>query len=79
VTSSRSEWGTLRRAISGEVLLPDSGEYERARKSFIARFDEIEPQGVVRCSAPEDLAEAIAFARRHDIETATRSGADQVV
>jgi FAD/FMN-containing dehydrogenase len=74
VNSSRSAWGALRRAISGEVLLPDSGEYEWARKSFIARFDEIEPQAVVRCSAPEDVAEVIAFARRHDIETATRSG-----
>jgi FAD/FMN-containing dehydrogenase len=69
-----ADWRALRRAVSGDVLLPGSDAYWWVRKPFIARFDEIEPQAIVRCAAPGDVAEAIAFARQHGIETATRSG-----
>jgi hypothetical protein len=68
------DWDALRRQVACDVLLPGSDAYESVRKPFIARFDEIEPQAIVLCTAPEDVAEVVAFARRDDIETATRSG-----
>ena len=67
-------WEELQRAISGHVILPNSDAYRWAHRSFIARFDHIEPKAVVRCAGPEDVAQVIRFARRYGIETATRSG-----
>jgi FAD/FMN-containing dehydrogenase len=68
------DWAVLQDRLSGRVLLPGSDAYERARKPFIARFDEVRPQAVVRCETAEDIAEVISFARRRGIETAPRSG-----
>ncbi len=68
------DWDALRRRVAGDVLLPGSDAYEWARKPFIARFDEIVPQAVVRCTASEDVAQVAAFARRYEIETSIRSG-----
>jgi len=41
---------------------------------FIAGSGEPQPQAVVRCHGPEDVAEVIAFAREHGIGIAVRSG-----
>jgi hypothetical protein len=49
-----------------------SPEFEWVRKPFIARFDEIEQQAVVRCATPEDVAEVIGFTRRYGVEPAAR-------
>jgi hypothetical protein len=68
------DWQGLQRGISGQVLLPGPEAYQRARPPFTAWFDDLEPQAVVRCAAPQDAAEVIAFARRHGLGTATRSG-----
>jgi FAD/FMN-containing dehydrogenase len=72
--SAGPDWEGLQRGISGQVVLPGSDAYERARPPFTAWFDDFEPQAVVGCAAPEDVAQAIAFARRHRLHTATRSG-----
>lgn len=69
-----TDWIALQRAISGDVVLPGSDAYDRVRKPFIARFDDVAPAAVVRCAVREDAAEAIAFARRYGIEVAIRSG-----
>jgi len=75
---SSPDWMALEAAISGRVVMPGTGDYESARKPFIARFDDLEPQAVVRCATPEDVAEVIRFARRYAIETATRSGGHSI-
>ena len=67
-------WEGLQRGISGQVLLPGSQAYERARPPFTAWFHDLQPQAVVRCATPQDAAEVIAFARRHRLQIATRSG-----
>jgi hypothetical protein len=69
-----SAWDSLQGAIAGEVVLPGSPEYEVVRKPAIARFHDVRPQAVVRCATPEDVSEAVAFARRAGIATAARSG-----
>lgn len=41
--SAGPDWEGLRRGISGQVLLPGSGAYERAHPPFTAWFDDLEP------------------------------------
>jgi FAD/FMN-containing dehydrogenase len=72
--SSTASWGELEAAISGDVILPGSHDYDRAYPALNARFDDVRPQGLVRCAGPEDAAEAIRFARQQGIAVATRSG-----
>jgi FAD/FMN-containing dehydrogenase len=64
----------LQRGLAGTIVFPGSDEYEQARPPFIAGFEEIAPRAVVRCASPEDATQAIAFARRHGIDVAARSG-----
>jgi FAD/FMN-containing dehydrogenase len=71
---STAGWGALGAAISGDVILPGSPDYDRAYPALNARFDDVRPQAVVRCGNPEDVAEAIAFARRQEMAVATRGG-----
>jgi FAD/FMN-containing dehydrogenase len=68
------DWEALQRSIAGEVLTPESDGYDAARRPAIARFQDIWPEAVVRCAAPEDVAEAIGFARRERLAVAARSG-----
>jgi hypothetical protein len=60
--------------LEGEVVLPGSPRYDEVRRPQIPRFHDVRPQAVVLCRTPEDVAEAIAFARRSGIEVAVRSG-----
>ena len=69
-----TDWDALAGTVSGEVVLPGSPGYESARKPALARFHEARPQAVVLCESPEDVSEAISFARRSGLRAATRSG-----
>ena len=66
--------GSLERVIEGEVALPGSPTYEASRRSFNARFHGVTPEAVVSSAAPQDASEAIAFAGRHRLHVAIRSG-----
>jgi FAD/FMN-containing dehydrogenase len=67
-------WGALRGAIAGEVALAGSAAHARAGTTFNARYHGVRPRAVVSCATPEDVAATIAFARRHGIAVAVRSG-----
>src|SRR5262249_50269528 len=67
-------WRALTAALEGEVVFPGSPRYEEIRRPQIPRFHDVRPQAVVLCRTPEDVVEAIAFARRSGIEVAVRSG-----
>src|SRR5215212_9202947 len=69
-----TDWDALRGAIEGEVLLPESANYDRVRTPPIARFRDVCPAAVVRCRTPADVAEALAFARASSLEVTIRSG-----
>jgi hypothetical protein len=71
---TESAWRDLRAALEGDVVLPGSPRYDEVRRPQIPRFHDVRPQAVVLCRTPEDVVEAIAFARRSDIEVAVRSG-----
>lgn len=74
MAGSGPDWEALQRGLSGLVALPGSAAYERARPPFIAGFDDLQPQAVVSCTAADEVAQAVAFARRHGFEVAVRSG-----
>ncbi|HEY3773679.1 MAG TPA: FAD-binding oxidoreductase [Solirubrobacteraceae bacterium] len=57
-----------------EVLVADSPGYESARRSQMARFDDVRPYAVVRCREPEHVAHALAFAQQEGLHVALRSG-----
>ena len=67
-------WRELTAALEGEVILPGCSRYDEVRRPQIPRFHDVRPQAVVLCRTPEDVAEAIAFARSSGIEVAIRSG-----
>jgi FAD/FMN-containing dehydrogenase len=78
VTQSAADWNSLQRALGGVVVVPDSPDYESARKSAMARFDSVRPAAIVLCTSPDDVSATIAFARRAHLETAVRSGGHSV-
>ncbi len=74
MTHQAPDWHALQGVLEGAVVLPGSPGYESARKPAISRFHAATPQAIVLCETPEEVSEAISFARRSGIETATRSG-----
>ena len=68
------EWGSLERAIEGEVGLPGSPTYHALRPPFNARFHGVEPKAVVACAIPQDVTEVIGFVLRHGEDLAVRAG-----
>jgi hypothetical protein len=68
------ELARLADAIEGEVIVPDSPDYEAVPPPAFAQYAAVRPELVVRCKTPHDVAEAIAFARRHELRRTTRAG-----
>jgi FAD/FMN-containing dehydrogenase len=68
------EWAALRDALEGELILPGAPDYEQARMPAIPRFGDSHPRAVVRCRTTADVSEALALARRADLDVAVRSG-----
>jgi FAD/FMN-containing dehydrogenase len=64
----------LQEAVDGAVIAFDDERYEWARKPFMARYDVIRPQAVVRCTSAGDVAATVDFARIHGVAVAARSG-----
>jgi FAD/FMN-containing dehydrogenase len=63
----------LREALTGDVLVEGDREYDRARLCFnllIVR----KPAVIARCVDADDVATALAFAQKNDLEIAVRGG-----
>ena len=69
-----SDWDTLAGTIEGDLVLPDSPDYDAVRRPPIVRFHDVRPQAVVRCATPGDVAQTLAFATRTGRALAIRSG-----
>jgi FAD/FMN-containing dehydrogenase len=64
-------------ALRGEVLHPGRPGYDEARRIWNAAADR-RPAVIVRARAPENVAAALRFARRHDLEVAVRGGGHSI-
>jgi FAD/FMN-containing dehydrogenase len=70
----RPEVASLDATIEGEVIDPESPEYASVRRPAWAQYESVRPEALVRCRTPTDVAEALAVARRVDLEVAPRGG-----
>jgi FAD/FMN-containing dehydrogenase len=68
--TARQELGA---SFAGELVGPADPGYETARTVFNAMIDR-RPALIARCASTADVAQTIAFARRHDLLLAVRGG-----
>jgi FAD/FMN-containing dehydrogenase len=64
----------LRTAITGQVFVPDDPGYDQARTVWNGAIDR-RPAVIARCATASDVAAAIGFGRRRNLEIAVRGGA----
>ena len=63
----------LRSGIVGNVITPDSSEYEALRLVFNRAFDR-HPAVIVRCTGASDVARSLDFTQSNDLQVAVRAG-----
>jgi FAD/FMN-containing dehydrogenase len=67
----------LRSQFEGEIITPDSPNYDEARAVWNGIIDR-RPGAIARCTGTADVVAAVAVARRHRLEVAVRGGGHQV-
>lgn len=70
-------WQTIPR-FQGQVLLPHHDQYDRARRVWNASVDR-RPALIARCTSPADVAAAVRFGRRWNLEIGVRCGGHSVL
>ena len=65
--------GRLAETLSGQVLLPGAGEYDRARRLFNAMIQR-RPAVILRCASPGDVVEGVTFARTEGLPISVKGG-----
>ena len=67
----------LKGIVKGSVLIPDEPRYEEARQIWNAMIDR-RPALIVQCAEADDVAPAIAFARKNKLEISIRGGGHNI-
>ena len=67
----------LRAAVDGELVVPQSAEYDRARRVWNGVVDR-RPLAIVRCASVADVVAGVAFARANGVAVAVRGGGHNV-
>ncbi|HWD83037.1 MAG TPA: FAD-binding oxidoreductase, partial [Kribbella sp.] len=57
-----------------ELIGPDHASYDVLRRPALPQYDHIRPQAVALCTTPEDVAEALAYARSQGLQVVPRGG-----
>ena len=57
------DWDALQKGIAGDVVLPESPDYDAVRKPFVSQFHGVRPQAVVLCESSDDVAETLRAGR----------------
>lgn len=73
-TLDASALSGFRDVFSGEIVMPEDSDYDRARAVWNATADRY-PALIARCSAAGDVITAVRFAREQDLLVAVRGGA----
>jgi FAD/FMN-containing dehydrogenase len=64
----------LDRLLDGAVVYPGHGPYAIAKQQYDPRFDDARPLAVAYCVSVRDVQRALAWAKRHRVVVAPRSG-----
>jgi FAD/FMN-containing dehydrogenase len=67
----------LKGGFKGEILLPNDGAYESARKIWNATIDK-HPTVIARCATTSDVVHAVNFARDNGLLLAVRGGGHNI-
>ena len=67
----------LKGIVKGSVLIPDEPRYDEARQIWNAMIDR-RPALIVQCAEADDVAPAIAFARKNKLEISIRGGGHNI-
>ncbi|MEU0793025.1 FAD-binding oxidoreductase [Amycolatopsis sp. NPDC005961] len=68
------DWERLRRRLSGPLFRPGDPGYPEVKQGFFTMYDDRMPAAVVGAARVEDIQAAVAFAARHRLPVAARSG-----
>jgi FAD/FMN-containing dehydrogenase len=69
-----ADWKALARGLEGRLIRPGEAAYDAARTLFNPDFDNVRPDAVAYAGNAEDVAECLAFARRHGVPVVSRCG-----
>jgi FAD/FMN-containing dehydrogenase len=73
VVVASADLAAYQAALRGELILPDSPDYERARHVYNAMIDR-HPAMIARCADVADVIASVNFARDHGLLLAVRGG-----
>ncbi len=68
---------TLSTGVRGGVVTPESADYDTARKVWNGMVER-RPAVIARCVGPQDVRNALAFARAHDMRLSLRGGGHHI-
>ena len=63
--------------LTGTLIFPDDPSYDEARRVWNGRIDK-RPAMIIRCGTADDVAEAVAFARRQGLLASVRGGGHSI-
>ncbi|MFC1407574.1 MULTISPECIES: FAD-binding oxidoreductase [Streptacidiphilus] len=69
-----ADWTALAKDLDGLLIRPGDSRYDSARHLFQPQYDSLQPSGVAYVAGAHDVATCLAFARRHGVPVAARSG-----
>ena len=75
--SWRNSLPELRASLRGELILPEDGAYEEARKVWNGMINK-RPALIVRCAGVSDVVHAVKFAGKNSLVVAVRGGGHNV-
>jgi FAD/FMN-containing dehydrogenase len=64
-------------AFRGNLLLPGDGDYEEVRQIWNAMIDR-KPGLIARCKSPEEVAQVVKLARKHNMLVSVRGGGHNI-
>lgn len=73
----KSKVGEFKSHFRGEVLLPGDVNYDEVRQIWNAMIDR-RPALIARCVSPEDISQAVKFARMHNLLISVRGGGHNI-
>ncbi|MEU8022253.1 FAD-binding oxidoreductase [Micromonospora harpali] len=69
-----NRWNSLRRNLSGKLVLPSDSNYDVAKQLHFSAFDAVQPAAIAYCTSPKDVQVCLAYAQHHGLPAVPRSG-----